>query len=212
MNVILLGPQGSGKGTLAELIAKNFNLYHLEIGELLREAAKTDHEIDEIVNKKGGLVPDETALLVVTRKVNQERPSRDGILFDGYPRSVEQYLLLKDWLGQVAKKVDKAILIKISHEESIRRLSGRRYCRKCDRIWNLVAFPKPPSQTTCICGGELYQREDDKPEVIKERLLLYEKITGPLIEMLDSEGKLIEVGGERPIDVIYEEIAKLLNK
>jgi len=212
MNILLLGPQGSGKGTQAELVLRNFHFYYLEAGDLLREAAKTDSQIDEMINKKGELAPDEIIFSLVTGKLEKDKPDRDGILFDGYPRSVAQYQLLKDWLAQGGKKVDLAILIKIGHEESIRRLSARRICKKCEKIWNLITPPTPPTETTCDCGGELYQREDDKPEAIKERLLLYEKVTGPLLEMLEGEGKLIEVGGERPIDRIYEEIDRIIKK
>ncbi len=212
MNILLLGPQGSGKGTQAALILKNFHLFYMEMGSLLREAAKTDSQIDEMINKKGELVPDEITFTLVTRKLDTERPDKDGILFDGFPRSVAQYLMLKDWLAQSGKALDLAIVIKIGNDEAIRRLSSRRICKKCGKIWNLITAPLPPSPTTCDCGGELYQREDDKPEAIKERLLLYEKVTGPLLEMLEGEGKLVEVGGEKPIDQIYEEIERIIKK
>ncbi len=212
MNILLIGSQGSGKGTQADLLCKSFNLYHLESGELLREAAKTDEKLNSIINKKGGLVPDDITFSVVTKKLNAEHPSRDGILFDGFPRSVAQYTLLKDWLGQLSKKVDLAVLIKISDDEAVRRLSARRICSQCGKIWNLVVHPRPPSPTKCDCGGELVLREDDKPEAIKERLTLFWKVTQPVIEALDSEGKLIQVGGERPIGIIYEEIVGRLPK
>lgn len=212
MNILLIGPQGSGKGTQADLLVKDFNLYHLDSGELIREAAKKDKEINQIVNVRGELLPDEVSFRIVTQKLNKERPERDNILFDGYPRSVAQYLLLKDWLGQLAQKIDKAILINISDDEAVRRLSARRICKSCGRIWNLVEFPKPPSPTICICGGELYQRKDDTPVAISERLKIYKDITGPLTEMLDGEGKLFEVGGEHPIEDIYSEISQIIQK
>jgi adenylate kinase len=212
MNIVILGPQGSGKGTQAALILKNFNLFYLEAGSLLREAAKTNRQIDEIMNQKGELVPDETIFSLVTEKLERERPGRDGILFDGFPRSVAQYQMIKDWLAQGGKEINLVILIKISVDESIRRLSSRRICKKCGKIWNLTTSPTPPTETTCSCGGELYQREDDKPEAIKARLATYEKVTGPLLEMFESEGKLVQVGGERPVDEIYEEIERIIKK
>ena len=212
MNILLLGPQGSGKGTQAALILKNFHLFYMEMGSLLREAAKTNPEIDQMINKKGELVPDEITFSLVTGKLDREKPDKDGILFDGFPRSVAQYLMLKDWLAQSGKELNLAIVIKIGNDEAIRRLSSRRICKKCGKIWNLITAPLPPTSTTCSCGGELYQREDDKPEAIKERLTLYEKVTGPLLEMLEGEGKLIEVGGEKPIDQIYEEIDRIIKK
>ena len=212
MNIILLGPQGSGKGTQAALLVRSFNLYYFEMGGVLRDEAKRNPEIDEKINKKGELLPDEEVFSILVSNLNREAPGRDQILFDGFPRSVAQYQMLKDWLAEAGKKIDLAILIKISEAESVRRLSARRICRKCGKIWNLVTTPIPPSENLCSCGGELYQSEDDKPEAIKERLSLYQKVTGPLLEMLDSEGKLVGVGGERPVDEIFEEISKDIQK
>jgi adenylate kinase len=206
MNILLLGPQGSGKGTQAALIVKNFDLYYVETGELLREAAKTDSQIDMIVNQKGELVPDKTTFSIVTKKLNKEHPERDGILFEGYPRSLTQYEMLKEWLGQLGKRIDLAILIDVSEEVSIKRLSGRRIDPVTGKIYNLLTEPPPPE----VDVNSLVQREDDKPDAIRERLKLYREVTQPLLEELDAVGILRTVGGERPIEVIYDEIARVV--
>jgi adenylate kinase len=206
MNIILLGPQGSGKGTQAALIVKNFDLFYIETGELLREAAKSDPEIDRIVNQRGELVPDEITFSIVTKKLNLEHPERDGILFEGYPRSLTQYEMLREWLGQLGKRVDLAIVIEVSEEVSIKRLSGRRIDPATGKIYNMLTEP-PPAEVDI---NSLVQREDDKPDAIRERLKLYKQVTQPLLEELDAVGILRTVGGERPIEVIYDEIARVV--
>lgn len=212
MNILLLGPQGSGKGTQAKFLITSFGFYYIESGSILREAAKTNQTIDRLINKEGKLLPDDITFSLVMEKIEKEKPEKDGILFDGFPRSIAQYQLLSDWLKGNGKKIDLAILIDINEEESIRRLSGRRVCARCGKIWNIVTSPKPPSNDRCDCAGDLIQREDDKPEAIKVRLKDYRDITEPLAEMLDDQGILYRVGGERPIDTIQAEIAEKIRK
>jgi len=212
MNILLLGPQGSGKGTQAKLLVKSFDLFYIESGEILREAAKTSPVIDRLINKEGKLVPDDVTFTLVMDKIEKGKPQKDGILFDGFPRSVSQYQMLSDWLKDSGKKIDLAVLIDISKEESIKRLSGRRVCASCGKIWNLVTSPKPPQPDKCDCGGNLIQRQDDMPEAIETRLKDYGKVTGPLVKMLDDQGILFKVGGEHPIDLIYKEISEAIKK
>lgn len=206
MNILLIGPQGSGKGTQAQLLVREFGLYYVESGEILRAAAKNDPVIDRLINKEGKLLPDDITFRLVTDKLEKERAERDGILFDGFPRSVSQFELLDDWLAQMGKKINLAILIEISEEVSIKRLSGRRIDPTNGKIYNLITEPPPPE----VDVSSLIQREDDKPEAIKKRLELYKEVTGPLIERLDAAGTLKVVGGERPIEIIYEEISKAI--
>jgi adenylate kinase len=206
MNILLIGPQGSGKGTQAQLLVGEFGLYYVESGEILRAAAKSDPVIDRLINKEGKLLPDDITFRLVTDKLERERPQRDGILFDGFPRSVSQFELLDDWLSQMGKKINLTILIEISEEVSVKRLSARRIDPTNGKIYNLVTEPPPPE----VDINSLVQREDDKPEAIKKRLELYKQVTGPLVERLDAAGTLKVVGGERPIEIIYEEISKAI--
>jgi len=212
MNILLIGPQGSGKGTQAEILVEKSGLFYVEVGSLLREAAKTNATIDRIMNVEGKLVPDDLTFSLVIDKIEKIAPRKDSILFDGFPRSVAQYEMLSTWLQGFGKKIDIAILIDIPEEESIKRLSARRKCKKCGKIWNLVTSPKPPTESTCDCGGELFQRKDDTPEAIKKRLGVYHDTTGKLIKLLDEKGILVKVDGLKPIEKVTDEIVGSLKK
>lgn len=204
MNIIILGPQGSGKGTQAKLLTEKLNLYYLEMGKFLREVAKVNPKIDSIVNKKGKLVPAGIVFSLMSEHLEKEVPDRNKILFDGYPRSIKQYELLKTWLKEKKERVSHAVYLDISEKESVRRLSKRRICEKCGTIYNLITNPPPGGK--CECGGNLFQRDDDKPEAINQRLAIYKKTTEPLIDIFRKEGILTKVNGERSIEVILEDI------
>ena len=211
MNIIILGPQGSGKGTQAKLLVDKLGLYNFESGDFLREVAKSNSMIDRLINQKGVLLPDGVVFSLVSEFLEQKIPTRDNILFDGYPRSIKQYDLLKDWLSESGTKINFSIFIDIREKESISRLSARRICIKCGNVYNLITNP-PPSRG-CECGGELIQRSDDSESAIAERLKEYKKTTHPLIELLKKEKILIKVDGEKPIDKIFADImAKIENK
>jgi adenylate kinase len=209
MNVIILGPQGSGKGTQAEKLASIYGLFYMEVGAYLREVAKEDEKIDKMVNKEGVLVPDEVVFNIVTKYLDQHAPERDKIILDGYPRSVKQYLLIKEWLEEKKKKIDYAVFLEIDESTSVQRLSSRRVCSLCARVYNLVTNP-PEKDNFCECGGRLFQREDDNPQAIKKRLREYRENTEPLLEILKKEGSLIRIDGERPIDEITLDIVSKL--
>jgi len=208
MNIIILGPQASGKGTQARLLSGNLGLFYFESGDFWREKAKSDPRIDEIINKKGELLPDEETFSLVRDFLKKKAPPSDNLLLDGYPRSLKQYELLKNWLSQEGKKINLAILLTISDEEAVRRLSARVVCERCGTVYNLITNPAPDGK--CKCGGNLVQRPDDKPEAIKRRLEAYHKVTAPLTNVLKKEGILVEVDGERPINVISTDLLKIV--
>lgn len=206
MNLIIFGPQGSGKGTQAKLLVKEYSLFYFESGKFLRNLAKKDKRIDDLINKEGKLLPDDEIFRLMTEFIDENDPGRDNMLLDGYPRSVKQYELLKNWLSEKNEGIDKVIFLEVSEEESVKRLSARRIDEETGTIYNLIT--NPPAKDF---KGKLVQRPDDKPEAIKERLRLYKKETEPLIGVFEKEGILMRVNGERDIQVIFEDIKERLN-
>lgn len=207
MNLIILGPQASGKGTQADILAEKLGLFHFEMGGALRQAAKKDPTIDKIVNQKGGLVSDEVAFAVLAKFLKAKKSNLEKIIFDGFPRNLHQYQILSDWLKANQSGIDKVIFLDISDEEIARRLSGRRTCILCGKVYNLVTSPKPKNGQ-CQCGGQLFQREDDKPEIIKKRLEVYQQETKPLLAKMAKEGNLIRIAGGQKIAKVTEDILK----
>jgi adenylate kinase len=206
MNIIVLGPLGSGKGTQARLIAEKLNLFYIETGKFLRELAKSDSSIDERINKKGILLPDEEIFSLLTKHIEDKSQTRENLLLEGYPRSVKQYELLKEWLAKESQQIDKAIFLEISEKESIRRTSARKIDRKTGKIYNLITNPPGLDVDT----NNLYQRPDDKPEAIKKRLDWFKDSVLPLVDVFEKEGILERVDGERPIETIFEDILSRL--
>ncbi|MEK7112536.1 MAG: nucleoside monophosphate kinase [Patescibacteria group bacterium] len=206
MNIIILGPQGSGKGTQARLLSQKLGLFYFESGDFLRERARADSRIDEIINKKGELLPDEETFTLVRDFLKEKTQNLDGLLLDGYPRSLKQYQLLKDWLTDEGKKIDLAIFLTISDAEGVRRLSARRVDKETGKVYNLITNPPGPG----VEKEKLLQRPDDTPELIKRRLEQYQETTSPLIEVLKKDGILVEVNGERPIEVILNDLEKIV--
>jgi adenylate kinase len=206
MNILLIGPQGSGKGTQAKFLAQKYGLFYVEIGGLLRDAARANPEIDKLINVEGKLVPDDLAFDIVKNKIEVAAPGKDGILLDGFPRTINQYEMIDSWLKNFGKKIDLVILIDVPEDVSIERLSGRRQCTKCGKIWNLVTSPRPPTENTCECGGQLIQRKDDTPEAIRERLKVYQQTTGKLVELLQEKELLIKIDGKKPIEDVTKDV------
>lgn len=212
MNLLILGPQGSGKGTQAQMLTDKFGFYHLEMGNILRSVSKSDNKYAKVVSEtinNGNLVPDEYVRLIAWDHINQYHGKVKGFIFEGYPRSVAQYEHVEDMLRKFGDRLDKVILVNISEDESVKRLSSRLTCLKCGRVYNTVTAP-PPSNGSCECGGELVQREDDKPEAIKRRLQIYRTQTAHIIERASEEGLLLEINGEQPIETIHQEIVAKL--
>lgn len=212
MNILILGPQGSGKGTQAELLSQKFDLLYLEMGSLLRDLAKKDAEIDKLINKEGKLVPDEKTADIFTNflKLNPLE-NKKGLILDGFPRTPKQYEFVKDYLAKAGQKLDWTIFLEISEEISVKRLSARRICENCGKTYNLLTNP-PKNEICDDCGGKLMQRKDDKEDAIRERLSIYRERTQPLIEILEKEGILIRVNGERPIETIFQDICTQLQQ
>ena len=212
MNLIILGPQGSGKGTQAKLLVSKLGLVYLEMGEVLRELASKKTPLGEKIasfQSQGKLVTNEIITEVLKSFLTEEN-FKKGILFDGFPRNLSQAGLLEDELKNHQVKIDKVIFLDISFQESLRRLKARRICPTCGANYNLVTMPPKNGELCDQCGSQLITRSDEKDEVIKERLGVYQKETLPLIEIYRQKGILLEVNGEQSVGAIHQEILKNL--
>lgn len=208
MIVIVLGKPGSGKGTQSKFLASKFGLFYFSSGDFARKLARKDPKIDDIINKKGELIPQGIMTAYISKYLDKKLKDNPNILLDGYPRFVEQYRYLKKFLRERGLKINAAILLRVSDETVVTRLSARRMDEKTGKIYNLVTNPPPSS----LPKGQLIQRTDDEEGAIKERLAEFERNTRPMIEEMRKEGDLLEVDGEKPITEIETELARIINE
>jgi adenylate kinase len=208
MNIVLLGLPGSGKGTQAERLSKMLKLYYFEAGRFSRGLAEKNKKIKQIVNS-GKLIPQAMMTRLVSKYLDKNVAKTQDILFEGYPRFVEQYIFLKKWLAKRGKSLDKVVLLDIDEDEVIKRLSARRTCSSCGEVYNLIT--NPPENGKCNCGGELMQRQDDRPEAIRMRFKQYKEHALPLISYIKKEGKLLTVNAAQKIDKVTQEIIRKLS-
>lgn len=209
-NIILIGPQGCGKGTQAQFILNTFGLTYIEAGAMIRTRAhfhdKKADILTHLSSQKGALLPDGIVMDMVCDEI-EEHPSEKGYLFDGFPRSTTQYSALVDFLAEKNMKLNLGLYIYISDHESIKRLAARRLCKLCGKGYSLAI---EPHRTLCICGGELVRRQDDEPAAIAHRLKEFHSSTSPILELMKKDGILREVNGEQAIDKISETIQNML--
>lgn len=210
LNVILIGPQGSGKGTQAQLIIKEFGLKHIEAGSLIRRRAEKHDKksviIDHLVNKKGILLPDGIVLDMIYNEL-EEFPSTQGYLFDGFPRTVIQYQALKEFFQNKGLKLNIVLYLYISDKETIKRLATRRICKLCKKGYSLRLELK---RIVCDCGGKLVRRIDDKPSAIMSRLKAFHQHTSAILKLMKKDAILKQINGEQSIENIYLIIRKQL--
>jgi adenylate kinase len=200
MNIILLGAQGSGKGTQAHLLKEKYDLVHISTGDLLREAAAKDPKIAQQLTT-GKLFSDKQIIALIKEKINDK-----GIIFDGFPRTLPQAEALDE-----ITQIDFVIELKIPDSESVKRLSSRRQCKQCKAIFG--AENPPRTQGKCNrCLGELYQREDDKPEAIKKRLQQYHDETEPLLEYYRPRKIVHSVDGTKKIEDIFKDLCGIIDQ
>ncbi len=202
MRLVLVGPPGAGKGTQAEFIAAHLAVSKISTGDIFRAnvAAGTPLGIEAKRYMDGGqLVPDQVTINMVRDRL-AESDASDGFLLDGFPRTVPQASALDKLLADLGVGLDLVMELVVDDDEVIRRLSGRRTCRGCSKIWH-VAFDAPTREGTCDrCGGELYQRDDDKAETVSERLRVYARDTAPLVDYYGAQGKLVGIDATGPVE------------
>ena len=208
MYIILLGAPGAGKGTQAAYVAQKLNLAHIATGDLFRQAIEQGTELGIQVKsymEKGVLGPDEITIRMVLERMSAP-DCESGVVFDGFPRNLEQARALDEALAKQAKVIDRVVYIKVSEEELLKRLSGRWICRSCQTPYHAVDSPPKVWGKCDKCGGELYQRPDDTVETVKKRLQVYFAQTAPLIDYYTRAGRLVEVDGEGGIDGVGRRI------
>ncbi len=214
MILVFLGKQFVGKGTYAQNIVKKFGIEMVSAGDLVRAEAKKDTELGRKVKEiteKGGYLDDETITGLLKEKAIQADSSR-GMIFDGYPRSEGQARLLDEMLSEKGLKVDLAINFTGSEEILVGRAANRRTCPKCGQIYNLKSKP-PKEEGKCdACGSELYQRPDDTPEAIRQRMKQHDEKEKPILEYYGQRGILEEIDGARPIPDVNRDVEELLKK
>jgi adenylate kinase len=204
LNLILFGPPGAGKGTQAERLRKDFELPYIATGDMLRANVKEQTELGKKAKEymdAGDLVPDELIVAMARDRLSQD-DALDGFILDGFPRTIDQAKVLDEQLSEMGRRVTAALLIDVPDEEVIRRLSGRRMCVKAGHNYH-VEFDPPKHEGVCDQdGSRLVQREDDKPEVIQNRLRVYHEHTKPLVDYYDDRGLMRRIDGTRdPADV-----------
>ncbi len=202
--IILLGPPGAGKGTQAKRLVEKTGLLHLSTGDILRDEVARGTDLGKQAKEymdRGDLVPDDLIIGMIRGRIE----GADGFILDGFPRTVAQAEALEK-----ITSIDLVINIDLSQEEVVRRLSARRVCRNCGRIYNLISHPPKVEGRCDACGGELYQRDDDRPEVIENRYEVYMASTAPLIEFYRERGLLTQVDGKASPEEIFSRIMDLI--
>ena len=214
MRLVLLGPPGAGKGTQAKVLSNNLHTPHISTGDIFRESKESGSELGqklaEFMNK-GLLVPDDLVNQIVAARLKKD-DVKDGFILDGYPRTSQQAGELDKTLSAMGTKIDAVIYMKTSKETVILRLTGRRICASCGRIFHLKNIPPKKPGICDACGGKLYQREDDKEETVLKRLEVYEKQTQELIDYYTKKRVLKTVSGDLEVRKLYDVLYELFGK
>jgi adenylate kinase len=212
LNLILFGPPGAGKGTQADRLRSDFQLPFISTGDMLRANVKEETELGRQAKAymdKGELVPDELIVAMAAQRLQQD-DAQDGFILDGFPRTIEQAKALDKQLSELARRVTTALLIDVPDEEVIRRLSGRRVCVKSGHNYH-VEFDPPKHEGVCDQdGSRLVQRDDDKPDVIRNRLRVYHDQTEPLVEYYEDQGLMRRIDGTREPTEVHGHIRAVI--
>jgi len=214
MKIIMLGAPGAGKGTQAKLIADKYSVPHISTGDIFRANIKNGTQLGMDAKKfmdQGMLVPDELTVKILLDRVSQDDCGK-GYVLDGFPRTIPQAEVLEKALNEIHDKIDYAIDVDVPDENIVRRMSGRRACLACGATYHIVHIP-PKTEGICDrCGKELILRDDDKPETVEKRLLVYHDQTQPLIDFYTQKGILRTVDGTVDMKDVFEEIVKILGE
>jgi adenylate kinase len=210
--IILVGAQGSGKGTQAELLSQTLGVPHIASGDLFRKAFDEKTELGikaKAYTDRGELVPDDLTVTMVVKRL-EEPDCSQGVLFDGFPRTVAQAEVLDKGLQEAGKQIDLAIYLQVPREELLKRLSGRYICRLKQHVYNINTHPPKVEGVCDIDGSELYQRSDDTGEAVQKRLDIFFNETIRLLDYYGNQKKLVEVDGNQDIDKVQQALLDVI--
>ncbi|MGX6979200.1 adenylate kinase [Vagococcus elongatus] len=214
MNLIIMGLPGAGKGTQAERIIDAYHIPQISTGDMFREAMKNQTALGveaKTYIDKGELVPDDVTNGIVKERLNQKDTDK-GFLLDGFPRTIDQSNALEEIMSDLGKKIDAVINIHVEENILIDRLAGRFICKDCGATYHKLNHPPKVEGTCDRCGGhDFYQREDDKPEIVKNRLAVNVRDSAPIIEYYKEKGLLHTIDGNREIDAVFKDVQKIIN-
>lgn len=214
MNIILMGLPGAGKGTQASEIVKKFPIPHISTGDMFRKAIKDETDLGKEAKSymdRGELVPDEVTVGIVKERISED-DAKKGFLLDGFPRTIDQAEALNDIMSELGRNIDAIINIEVPEEELMNRLTGRRICEKCGTTYHLVFNPPKVDGICDIDGGKLYQREDDNPETVSNRLNVNVKQSKPILEYYNEKGVLKNIDGAKDIDYVTKDVIDILDQ
>ena len=212
MYIVMLGAPGAGKGTQADILCQRLSLPHIASGDLFRENLEKKTELGFLAKsymEKGKLGPDEIVIKMILERIDMP-DCNAGCIFDGFPRTLGQASALDEALAERGRSIDKAIYIQVPQDKLVKRLSGRWICRNCQTPYHLITSPPRIMGKCDKCGGELYQRPDDKEETVRERLKIFFAQTMPVVHYYRKQKKLVEVNGDLGIQGVAEEIISAL--
>ena len=213
MNIILMGLPGAGKGTQASEIVKKFPIPHISTGDMFRKAIKDETDLGKEAKSymdRGELVPDEVTVGIVKERISED-DAKKGFLLDGFPRTIDQAESLSQIMSELDREIDAVINIEVPEEELMNRLTGRRICEKCGTTYHLVFNPPKDDGICDIDGGKLYQREDDNPETVSNRLSVNVKQSKPILEYYNNKGVLKNIDGSKDIDEVTNDVIDILD-
>ena len=212
MFLILLGPPGAGKGTQAQLITKEFGIPQISTGDILRAEVRKGTDLGQKVKsimEAGKLVSDDLIIKIIEKRI-QEPDCKNGFILDGFPRTIGQAEALSQLLKKLGPEKLKVLEFQIPDDVIVKRITNRRVCSKCGKVFNLLLNPPPPDGKCDVCGGAIIQRSDDTEEVVRKRLKEYHEKTEPLIDYYKNMGKLHIIHANRSIEAVFEEVKTVL--
>ena len=215
LNIVIFGAPGSGKGTQSEKIIEKYGLFHISTGDVLRAEMKNGTELGKIAEgyiSKGQLVPDDLIVDMLAKVLDMNEEAKQGVIFDGFPRTIPQAEALDAALKKISQTMDYAIDVDVPDENIVKRMGGRRACLNCGATYHIVFNPTKVEGKCDACGSDTVLRDDDKPETVQKRLSVYHEQTQPLIDYYKNQGILKSVDGTKPMDDVFTDIVAILGE